>query len=76
MPELPVLSGAELVRTLSKLGFLPVRKRGSHVILKRVTSYGTSGCAIPMHKELKPGTLRGILRQAGVSLRELLEVLK
>lgn len=65
-----------MIRALGKLGFLPVRKRGSHVVLKRVTSDVTSGCVIPLHRELKPGTLRGILRQGGVSLGELFDALK
>ena len=63
MPKLPVLSGAEVVRALEKLGFKQVRQRGSHVVLRR----GGSGTVVPLHKPVQIGTLAGILRQAGVS---------
>jgi predicted RNA binding protein YcfA (HicA-like mRNA interferase family) len=43
-----------------------MQQRGSHVILKR----GSSGCVVPLHQQLKTGTLSGILKQAGVSRRE------
>jgi predicted RNA binding protein YcfA (HicA-like mRNA interferase family) len=62
-PKLPVVSGAEAVRAFERLGFSVVRQRGSHIILRR----GASGCVVPNHRELKTGTLAGILKQAGVS---------
>ncbi len=51
---------------LERLGFVRLRQKGSHVILRR----WQRGCVVPMHAELAPGTLRGILRQAGVTLEE------
>ena len=66
MPELPVCSGAEVIRALERLGFRVVRQRGSHVMLRK----GVAGCVVPLHRELKRGTLSGILRQAGVSAAE------
>jgi len=66
MPKLPRTSGAEVIRVLTRLGFQQVRQRGSHVILRR----GASGCVVPLHRELKLGTLAGVLRQAGVSSDE------
>ena len=71
MPELPVLSGAALIRALEKLGFQEVRQRGSHVVLRRAER----GCVVPLHRELKRGTLAGILRQAGVSIVEVVSQL-
>jgi predicted RNA binding protein YcfA (HicA-like mRNA interferase family) len=68
MPELPRVSGQRAVRTLERIGFKTVRQRGSHVVLKRTTPQGTVGCVVPLHQELAVGTLRGILRQAGVSV--------
>jgi predicted RNA binding protein YcfA (HicA-like mRNA interferase family) len=50
------------------MGFQQVRQRGSHVILRR----GASGCVVPLHRELKIGTLAGVLRQAGVTSDEFL----
>jgi len=66
MPRLPLVSGAEAVRALLRLGFVEVRQRGSHIVLRR----GASGCVVPNHRELKLGTLAGILKQAGVSAAE------
>jgi predicted RNA binding protein YcfA (HicA-like mRNA interferase family) len=68
MPKLPVLSGQDLVKALERLGFEHVRQRGSHVVMRR----GSAGCVVPMHKEVKTGTLAGILRQAGVTQDELM----
>jgi predicted RNA binding protein YcfA (HicA-like mRNA interferase family) len=72
MPKLPRLSGADAIRALEKLGFLQVRQRGSHVVLKRVGASAVTGCVVPLHAELAIGTLRGILRQAGVTREEFL----
>lgn len=71
MPDLPVLSGKQLVKALEKLGFEQLRQRGSHVVLRR----GSRGTVVPLHKELKAGTLAGILRQANVTREELAEAL-
>lgn len=68
MPKLPVLSGTEIVRLLQQLGFEQVRQRGSHVVLRR----GSAGCVVPLPKEAKAGTLAGLLRQAEVTIDNLL----
>ena len=68
MPKLPVLSGGEIVRTLVALGFVVMRQKGSHIVLRR----GSNGCVVPNHKEAKIGTLHGLLRQAGVSAEEFM----
>jgi len=75
MPELRGVSGQEAVKALERLGFKQVRQRGSHVILKKSTPRGNVGCAVPLHKELKIGTLRGILKLAKVDPEEFLEQL-
>jgi len=72
MPKLPRISGAEAIRALERLGFVIARQSGSHVILRR----GTSGCVVPMHRELKTGTLAGALRQAGISADEFIAALR
>jgi predicted RNA binding protein YcfA (HicA-like mRNA interferase family) len=68
MPRLPQISGKEAIRALSRLGFEQVRQKGSHVVLRR----DHEGCVVPLHKELKIGTLAGILRQANVSAEEFI----
>ncbi len=72
MPSLPRVSGAEVIRALERLGFAVVRQRGSHVVLRR----DAVGCVVPNHRELKTGTLAGVLKQAGVSAEQFLEVLR
>jgi predicted RNA binding protein YcfA (HicA-like mRNA interferase family) len=71
MPKFPGLSGWDIVKALEKLGFVFVRQTGSHIIMRR----GASGCVVPNHKEVKIGTVNGILRQAGVSAEEFAAVL-
>jgi predicted RNA binding protein YcfA (HicA-like mRNA interferase family) len=66
MPRLPRVSGAETIRALERLGFIQTRQRGSHVVLKR-TGSDVKGCVVPLHKELAIGTLRAILKQAGIT---------
>ena len=68
MPKLPVLSGQEIVRLLEQAGFVQVRQRGSHVVMRRADA----GCVVPLHKEVKTGTLAGIMRQAGLTADELI----
>ncbi len=70
MPKLPRISGGDCVSVLRRLGFVQVRQRGSHVILRR----GQQGCVVPMHREMKVGTLAGVLRQAGVDADEFIRV--
>jgi predicted RNA binding protein YcfA (HicA-like mRNA interferase family) len=61
-----------LIAALEKLGFERVRQKGSHVVLRR----GSQGAIVPLHRQLKTGTLAGVLRQAGISADDLLDVLK
>jgi len=72
MSELRKVSGEEAIRALGRLGFERVRQRGSHIVLKKQTAEGEFGCVVPLHGELKIGTLRGILRQAKVSPEEFM----
>ena len=71
MPKLPVVSGWECRKALGHLGFEEARQRGSHVVMRR----GPSGCVVPMHAEIKTGTLSGILKQAGVTVEEFTKAL-
>lgn len=65
MPRLKTLSGPDVVRIFSELGFLIASQRGSHIKLRRVLPDGTrQTLTIPNHRELDTGTLRAIYRQA------------
>lgn len=68
MPRLKRVSGEEAVRALERFGFVRVRQRGSHVVLKKLIEGNEVGCVVPLHDELAIGTLRGILKQAGVTV--------
>ena len=65
------VSGAEAARALQRLGYVVQRQTGSHLILRRE---GRT-VVVPQHKPLKPGTLKGILEQAGVPLERFVEEL-
>ena len=75
MPKPPLVSGKETVKALQRLGFVFIRQKGSHAILSRETADGARGCVVPMHREIQPGTLRGILKQAGVDVQDFMEQL-
>ncbi len=70
---MPRISSREAIRALEHLGFEPVRQTGSHVVMKKETEAGEIGCVVPVHRELKVGTLGGILKQAQVSVEEFIE---
>jgi len=72
MPKLPVLAGRDIVAALERLGFEQIRQRGSHVVMRR----GSCGTVVPLHKEVKTGTLAGILRQAELSQDEFFKAIK
>jgi predicted RNA binding protein YcfA (HicA-like mRNA interferase family) len=72
MVELKPISGKAAIRALERLGFVQIRQRGSHVVMKKMPE-AEIGCVVPLHRELAPGTLRGILRQAGVSPEDFLD---
>lgn len=78
MPKLPVVTGAQLIRALGRVGFVAVRQRGSHVQLRRVDASGNvTTFPVPVHtgKALKRGTLTGILRKVGIDPEDLRELL-
>jgi predicted RNA binding protein YcfA (HicA-like mRNA interferase family) len=73
MPKLPRISSKEAIRALKRLGFEQVRQTGSHVVMKKVTDEGEVGCVVPIHRELKIGTLSSVLKQAQVTVEAFTE---
>jgi len=73
MPKLCRVSGQETIPALERLGFVQVRQRGSHAVLKKQTPEGEIGCVVPLHRELAIATLRGVLKQAKVTPDEFME---
>ncbi len=71
MYQLKKTSGKECVKILcNKFGFSIVRQRGSHIVLKKETPEGAVGTVVPNHKEIKLGTLKNVLKLAGIEERE------
>jgi predicted RNA binding protein YcfA (HicA-like mRNA interferase family) len=64
------LSGREVCGILSKHGFALVRQKGSHAIMQRAFEDSTITVPVPLHKEIRIGTLQSIIRQSGVSRSE------
>ncbi|KRT65117.1 MAG: hypothetical protein XU11_C0035G0014 [Candidatus Dadabacteria bacterium CSP1-2] len=73
MRKLPRISGRECVKALEKEGFYFKRQEGSHIILRRDNPFAQ--VVVPAHKELDRGTLRAIIRQAGLSIDEFVKLL-
>ena len=73
MSKLPVLSGEKCIKALVKAGFYFKRQEGSHVTLRRNEPF--CQLVVPLHKELDRGTLRAIIREAGLSVSEFTKLL-
>ena len=73
MSKLPVISGADCVKALGKIGFEVIRQRGSHIVIVRNSP--PSQTTIPNYKELDRGTLRAIIRQTGLTVEEFIALL-
>jgi predicted RNA binding protein YcfA (HicA-like mRNA interferase family) len=73
MSGLPQISGRDCVKALQKAGFIIKRQQGSHIILRRNEPFAQ--VVVPDHQELDRGTLRAIIRQAGLSVDEFLSLL-
>jgi predicted RNA binding protein YcfA (HicA-like mRNA interferase family) len=73
MNKLPITSGKECIEVLEKVGFYIKRRESSHVILRRNDPFAQ--IVVPDHKEIDRGTLRAIIRQAGLSVAEFVMLL-
>lgn len=70
---LPVVSGAQAVRAFERAGWVIARRKASHIILKKAATLYT--LSVPDHDELDPGTLRSLIRKAGLSVEEFAALL-
>jgi predicted RNA binding protein YcfA (HicA-like mRNA interferase family) len=75
MSKLPVITGYEVIKALRKTGFIATRHRGSHIRLKKIENGKTIKITVPVHGELKKGTLTRIIKDAGLTLDEFLQLL-
>ena len=69
MSVLPSISGREAVKALTRIGYEEDRQRGSHIILRQ-SSYPHRRITVPDHREIAKGTLRAIIREAGLTVNE------
>jgi len=72
--KLPAVSGAETVKALRKLGYEFDEQHGSHIILRHAAPPHRR-LSIPNHKELAKGTLRALIREAGLTVEEFVGLL-
>jgi predicted RNA binding protein YcfA (HicA-like mRNA interferase family) len=73
MPKLPVVSGIEAVKAFERAGWTIARQRGSHVVL--IKAGEIASLSAPQHRELSPGTLRSLVRNAGMSVEDFIKLL-
>jgi len=72
--KLPVLSGSEAIKAFRKAGYELDEQHGSHIILRR-TDPPHRRLSVPNHKELGKGTLRALIREAGLTVEEFAALL-
>ena len=73
MPPLPVVSGDDVRRVLERLGWELAGQEGSHMLMRRPQG---GRIPVPRHRELKPGTLRQIIRLSGLTVDEFVAMLE
>ncbi len=71
-PQLPIMSGREVVRVFESLGWQVARQNGSHIIMTKKNELAT--LSIPDHRETARGTLRSLIRAAGLTVTEFFDI--
>ena len=74
MSTLPHVSGRKVVQALLKIGYDKDRQKGSHIVMRQI-SYPYRRIVVPDHKEVAKGTLRAIIRYAGLTVEEFTRLL-
>ena len=73
MASLPTLSGREVVRVFSNLGWQVARQRGSHIVMTKEGHMAT--LSVPDHKEVAKGTLRSLIRATGLTVDDFVDAM-
>ena len=68
--KLPIISGTEVIKRLKRAGFIATRQKGSHVRLEKYYKSEIIKITVPLHAEMKKGTLSRIIKDAGLTLEE------
>jgi predicted RNA binding protein YcfA (HicA-like mRNA interferase family) len=74
MPSLPRLSGRAVAKAFGRCGWVFARQKGSHMILVKEGNWAT--LSVPDHREIAPGTLRGLIRASGLTVEEFIVLTK
>jgi predicted RNA binding protein YcfA (HicA-like mRNA interferase family) len=74
MPGLPVISGRQAVVAFQRAGFEVKRQQGSHIVMTKAGFSAT--LSVPDHRELKAGTLRTLIRKAGLTIDQFHQFLR
>lgn len=74
MSKLPVVSGQDMVKALAKIGYEFDHQRGSHIVLRQIFE-PFRRVTIPNHREIAKGTLRKIIRETGLTVDDLVDLL-
>jgi len=73
--KIPATSGKKLIKALNKLGFVATRQRGSHVRLENRDGGDIVKITVPLHKELRRGTLKRIIKDSNLRLEDIIRYL-
>ena len=74
MAALPVVSGREAVRAFQQFGWEFDRQRGSHIVLVKTGSMVS--LSVPDHREVAKGTLRSLIRDAGITVEQFISAIR
>ncbi len=74
MSKIPRISGREVVAALTKIGYRKDRQKGSHIVIRQI-DYPHRRIVVPDHREIAKGTLRKIIKQAGLTVDEFKQLL-
>lgn len=73
--KLPVVSGKEAINVFEKIGYKIVRQKGSHIRLRDEMNKNHVPLTVPNHREIKPGLLRKLIRDANITVEEFNKIL-
>lgn len=76
MPKLPVINDKKLIKILKLEGFIETRQKGSHLSMHKVLPDSIKLVIVPVKRDIPRGTLKSILRKAGISRNRFFELLK
>ena len=75
-PKLPLLSAKETIGVFQKIGYAVVRQRGSHIRLRDASNPLHKPLTVPNHKEIKPGLLRKMIKDANLTVEQFIGLLR